>query len=80
MYQIITLGTRHMYSSRNKASFYGEDLSALRPTSKSPLLAVREYLFKIFAAPPHTGAHSQPDAPCRGDRDQLTMVAVSTTA
>jgi len=55
LYQIISPGPRHMYPSRNKASFYGEDLLALRPTSKRknhPLSAVRECLFNIFAAPP----------------------------
>jgi len=55
MYQIISPGPRHVYPSHNKAIFYGEDLLAFHPTSKRknhPLLAVRECLFKIFAAPP----------------------------
>jgi hypothetical protein len=50
---------------RNKVLFYGE-LSAPRPTPKledSPLSAVRDCLFNIFAAT----LHPQPeDAPCRG--------------
>jgi len=41
---------------RNKARFYGEELSAHRPTTKledHPLSAVRECLFNIFAANLH---------------------------
>jgi hypothetical protein len=41
---------------RSKASFYVEDLSAPRPTTKledHPLLAVRDCLLNIFAATLH---------------------------
>jgi hypothetical protein len=62
-------------------SFYGEELSAPRPTPKqedNPLSAVRDYLFNIFAATLHIWKpflHPQPeDAPCRGDRDPLIRV------
>jgi hypothetical protein len=58
--------------------FYGEELLAPRPTPKlgdHPLSAVRDCLFKIFAATLHNCRpflHPQPeDAPCRGDRDPL---------
>jgi hypothetical protein len=54
--------------------FYGEELLAARPTPKledHPLSAVRDCLFKIFAATLHNWRpflHPQPeDAPCRGD-------------
>jgi hypothetical protein len=65
--------------------FYGEELLAPRPTPKledHPLSAVCDCLFKIFAATLHNWRpflHPQPeDAPCRGDRDQLIMVRVTT--
>ena len=43
---------------RNKASFYGEELSTPRPTSKPedhPLSAVRDCLFNTFTATLHIG-------------------------
>jgi hypothetical protein len=43
---------------RNKAGFYGEELSTPRPNPKRedhPLSAVRDYLFNIFAATLHIG-------------------------
>jgi hypothetical protein len=43
---------------RDDTSFHGEELSAPRPTHKledHPLSAVRDCLFSIFAATPHTG-------------------------
>ena len=46
---------------RNKASFYGEDLSTPRPTLKledHPLSAARDCLFNIFAATLHIGGRS----------------------
>jgi len=46
---------------RNKASFYGEELSTPRPTPKMedhPLSAVRDCLFSIFAATLHIGDRS----------------------
>ena len=46
---------------RKKARFYGEDLSAHRPTPKLEdydLSAVRDYLFNIFAAALHIGGRS----------------------
>ena len=60
LYQSISPGSRHVFMSRNKASFYGEELSAPRPTSKledHPLSAVRDFLFNIFAATLHIGGH-----------------------
>jgi len=50
-----------MHPCRNKASFYGEELSAHRPTPKledQPLSVVRDCLFNIFAATLHTGGPS----------------------
>jgi hypothetical protein len=61
MYRKISLGSRHMYSFRNKASFYGEELMALRLTPKPknhPLSAVRDCLFNIFTTILHTGGRS----------------------
>jgi hypothetical protein len=46
---------------RNKASFYGAELLAPRPTTKledHPLSAVRDCLFNIFAATLHFGVRS----------------------
>ena len=46
---------------RNKASFYGEELLAPRPTSKledHPLSAAHNCLFNIFAVPLHIGGRS----------------------
>jgi len=45
---------------RNKANFYGEELSTTRPTPRLdyPLSAVRDRLFNIFAATLHTGGRS----------------------
>ena len=64
---------------RNLVIFYGEELLAPRPTPKledHPLSAVRNCLFKVFAATVHIRRpflHSQPeDAPCRGDRTHLS--------
>jgi hypothetical protein len=64
----------------NMVIFYGEELLAPRPTPKlenHPLSAVRDCLFKVFAATLHIWRpflHPQPeDAPCRGDRDTLIM-------
>jgi hypothetical protein len=45
----------------NNIRFYGEELLALRPTSKTedhPLSAVRDCLFNIFAATLHIGGRS----------------------
>jgi len=45
----------------NRASFYGEELSAPRPTpmlEAHPLSAVCDWLFDIFAATLHTGGCS----------------------
>jgi hypothetical protein len=65
---------------RNVIIFYGKELLAPRPTPKledHPFSAVRDCLFKGFAATLHTWRpflHPQPeDAPCRGDRDPLNM-------
>ena len=47
--------------TRNKVSFYGEELSTPRPTPKlqdHPLSAVRDCLFNIFAATLHVGGRS----------------------
>ena len=46
---------------RNKACFYGEDLSTHRPTSKledRTLSAVRDCLFNLFTATLHIGGRS----------------------
>jgi hypothetical protein len=46
---------------RNKASFYGEELSTPPPTpclGDHPLSAVRDCLFNIFAATVHIGGRS----------------------
>ena len=75
-----TEGPEHMYPFRNEASFYGEELSTTRPTSKlydHLLSAVLDCLFNILAATDHIGGrslHPQPeDAPCSGDRNPLIM-------
>ena len=50
-----------VWTFRNKIRFYGEELSAPRPTPKledHPLSAVRDCLFIIFAATLHTGGRS----------------------
>jgi len=52
-YQSTSVGPKYVYLFRNKASFYGEELSAPRPTPKlagHPLSAVRDCLVNIFAA------------------------------
>jgi hypothetical protein len=61
-------------------------LLAPRPTPKlqgDPLSAVRDCLFNIFAATHHNWRpflHPRPeDAPCRGDRDQLTHLEYVST-
>jgi hypothetical protein len=51
LYQKISQGPRYMHPFRNKASFYGEDLLAPRPTptlENHPLSAVRNCLFDIL--------------------------------
>jgi len=51
---------RHIYLFRNKASFYGEELLAPRPTPKMedhPLSTVCDTLFNIFAATVHIGGN-----------------------
>ena len=60
-YQRINPGPKHLYSIRNKTSFYGEELLALRPTLKladHPLSSLRYCLFNIFAATLHIGGRS----------------------
>jgi hypothetical protein len=60
-YQSISPGPRHMYSFRNKAILYGEELLATRATPKLEdyiLSPVRDCLFKIFATTIHTGGRS----------------------
>ena len=50
-----------MFIFRNKASFYGEELSTPRPTfnlKDHPLSAVRDCLFNIFAATLHIEGRS----------------------
>ena len=57
-YQRISRGSRHFHLFRNKASFYGKELFAPRPTptlEDRPLSAVRDCLFNIFAATLHNG-------------------------
>jgi hypothetical protein len=58
-------GPRLFEDFRNKLIFYGEELLAPRQTPKlgdHPLLAVRDYLFNIFAATLHTWRLSPPSA------------------
>ena len=60
-YQRISPGPRHKYPLRNKASFYGEELLAPRPTptlEDLPLSSVRDCLFNIFTATLHNGGRS----------------------
>jgi len=60
-YQRIIPGPRHMYPLRNKASFYGDELLAPRPTPEleyHPLLAVLDCLFNIFPANLYIGGRS----------------------
>jgi hypothetical protein len=60
-YPRISPGPRHIYPFSNKASFYGEELLAPRPTPKlevNPLSAVRDCLFNIFTATLHIGGRS----------------------
>ena len=50
-----------MFVFRNKASFYGQELSTPRPTTNlrdHPLSAVRDCLFNIFVATLFIGGHS----------------------
>jgi hypothetical protein len=59
---------------RNLIRFYGEDLLALRPTTKlvdHTLSAVRDSLFNIFQSILHTGGHSS-------NRNLRTRQAVMT--
>ena len=51
-------GRRQVFMFRDKAFFYGEELSKPRPNPKledHPLSAVRDCVFNIFAATFHTG-------------------------
>ena len=60
-YQDINPRPRQVLMFRNKASFYGEELSTPRPTPKLedyPLSAARDCLFNIFAATLHIGGRS----------------------
>jgi hypothetical protein len=60
-YQSISPGPRQVFIFRNKTSFYGEELSAPRPTPKledHPLSAFRNCIFNIFAATLHIGGRS----------------------
>jgi hypothetical protein len=79
--QIISPGPRLCIVFRNMVIFYGEELLAPRPNTKledHPLSAVRDCLFKVFAATihiPRPFLHRQPDdAPCRSDKKTLIMV------
>jgi hypothetical protein len=61
LYLNISPGSRHMYPSQNKASFYGNELLASCPTLKLedyPFSKVRDCLFNIFTATLHIGGHS----------------------
>jgi hypothetical protein len=79
-YQRISPGPRHFEKFRNNKIFYGEGLSAPRPTPKlkdHPLSAVSNCLFNIFAATlrtRRTSLHAQPeDAHAVVTRDPLKM-------
>jgi len=77
VYQRISPGPRHICPFRNKASFYGGELLASRPTpaswrATSCLLSATGY--SIYSQLPSILGeqilHPQlEDAPCRGDRD-----------
>jgi hypothetical protein len=61
LYHSISPGSRQVCMFRDYDSFYGQELSAPRPTLKledRPLSAVRDYLFNTFAATLHTRGHS----------------------
>jgi hypothetical protein len=69
-----------MHPFHNKASFYGEELLAPRPTPKledHPLSPVRDCLFNTFAAALHIGGRSSIRnlKMHRVDRDPLIMAA-----
>jgi len=54
-------GPRRKFMFRDKASFYGEELSTPRPTPQledHPLSAVRDCVFSLFAATFHIGDRS----------------------
>jgi len=60
-YQGTSSGPKHVCVFRNYDSFYGEELSAPRPTPKlndHPLSAVRDCLFNIFATTLHIAGRS----------------------
>jgi hypothetical protein len=60
-YQRISLSLRQLYPFRNKASFYGEELLATRPTPKLEghhLSAAHDCLFNLFTATLHIGGCS----------------------
>jgi len=61
-YQSVSPGPRlSLRTIRNMIRFYGEDLSAHRPTPNledHPLSTVRDCLFNIFAATLHIGGRS----------------------
>ena len=55
-FQITSPGPKICIPVRNMLSFYGEDLSAPRPTTKLedyPLSAVRKCIFNVFPATLH---------------------------
>ena len=57
-HQRISPRSRQLWTFRIKASFYGEELLAPRPTPKledNPLSVVRDCLFSIFGATVHIG-------------------------
>jgi hypothetical protein len=57
----ISPGPRHLFMSRNYASFYVEELLGHRPNPKledHPLSAFRDWLFNTFAAALHIGGRS----------------------
>jgi hypothetical protein len=64
---------------RDYDSFYGEELSAPRPTLKledHPLSAGRDYLFNILGATLHIRGHSSIHNP-RTSRDMVTGTHLS---
>ena len=61
-YWSISPGQRQVFIFRNKASFYGEKMSAPRPNPKlegHPFSAVRDCLFNIFASNLHIWSRSK---------------------
>ena len=83
-YHSVSPCTMHVFMFRNKASFYGQEVSAHRPPQGGPLLVdcPRLLIQYIRSYPPNWRPflHPQPeDAPCRGDTDPLITYRYTCT-